>query len=436
MACLPRLAALLLVVGLLTFASPAHAWVSNLEPGVRPHHIAVDAMGNILVTGWLYDDSVVSLYTARYSRLGVLQWRAVEGGISTDSYGAWTDAADAATLIDSRGDVYVTGKAPAGGLSGAFVVIKYDGETGDRKWMTAITRVDGSPAAEGAGTTLALDPAGFVFAGGYAEPAVSNRTGVVARLRASTGALEWAVFAAWEVDALAIDRSGNPVVTGPSLYAAKLHRVTGRDMWRQEGSPARRRRGTRPYAVEALIHRTGDVFLAGRLRNSPWDKWEFYLARLNGATGAIRWEYTPGGGSYGLGVARFRFGPLGDVYACGQHNEKSGAVVRIAHATGKKLWLREPWRGKRWPDYSVVSDLAVDSRRLYVCGSGEVVERILVASYDSRGRARWKRDSGTGYPTAITTAPGDRLYLLTRFGRVNYGLVGLRASNGAHLPAQ
>ena len=122
--------------------------------------LAVDAAGNVYVTGWsegsgtaYYDYATIKYDGATGNQL----WLARYNGPDSD----W-DAAHA-LAVDGSGNVYVTGGSTGSGPAWDYATIKYDGASGDQLWEK---RYNGPANYEDVATALAVDGAGNVYVTG------------------------------------------------------------------------------------------------------------------------------------------------------------------------------------------------------------------------------------------------------------------------------
>lgn len=123
-------------------------WDRTLDGGAnaRANAVAVDAAGNVLVTGVSSDD----IKTLKYSGDGTMLWQATHVGTAAGA------EAGRAIAVDARGDVAVTGTART--AAGAeFRTLKYAGSDGATQWSYG-------GAAAGTSGLAVLPVSGGVFA--------------------------------------------------------------------------------------------------------------------------------------------------------------------------------------------------------------------------------------------------------------------------------
>jgi hypothetical protein len=189
------------------------------------HAIAVDAAGNVYVTG--ESEGLIGIHgifedfaTVKYSPDGDLQWVARYNGPGGDYDRA------ASVSVDGSGNVYVTGTSDGGsGGSGApyfdFATIKYDA-SGVLQW---VERYNGPGSGDDQAAAVAVDAAGSVYVTGSAWDDLSGSDITTIRY-APDGEVEWiAVFDGPgsdtdEAAALLLGDSGNLFVAGKAYRGA------------------------------------------------------------------------------------------------------------------------------------------------------------------------------------------------------------------------
>jgi hypothetical protein len=410
-AILSRLFISLFPFALLVAAAPAGAWIVPAEPGVSLEKLAIDCRGNLIAGG--------QGYLAQYSAAGRLLWRQPAPGF----------ASLAAVVTDARGDIYVAGSD--GVPDTRFVIARYAGGTGRRLWRTVVPHSDPTGNfPDGAGQSIALTPAGDPVASGY-----DGGRGLVVRVAGGTGAICWE----WEHsdagnNAVAVDRAGNVAFTG-SILAAKLNGGTGDEIWRvaRSNTPAGRLGGVAMRAV--VIERNGDFVVGGQLRNVQEDYRVFYIARLDGASGAVEWEVAGPPRPEMEGVWRLALPAAGALYAGGRLGGLSG-VLRVKPG-GERAWVQRPWSdaGARETD-QLVTDLEADARGAYVSGSDRP-SRFRIHAYTPSGLLRWQLDLGEGTARDLALGNGSKLYAVGWLPEGGGGrrsvIAGIQAARGRHL---
>ena len=183
----------------------------------------MDSSGNVFVTGGSSSgsgiDFVVDYATVAYSSAGELLW-------SNFSNRQVDFNSPAAIAVDSSGNVFVTGQAGRNffdGKSGDYATIAYS-STGVPLWTN---RYNGPEKGYDSAAAIAVDSSGNVFVTGFSEAA--NGYGDYATIKYSNAGVPlWTnryngpgVGSA--ARAIAVDSSGNVIVTGSSEAANGRH---------------------------------------------------------------------------------------------------------------------------------------------------------------------------------------------------------------------
>ncbi len=218
---------------------------SNYESGAG---IALDRQANALITGQTFSNDFPvkqafqmsyagggDCYAAKVSSGGELVWSTYLGGsgaegcdrITTDQQGnAYIAAASSSSDFPLKNAIQTTGTPRTGGLTPLLIKLSTDGSI-------AVATFVGGPVA-GAASGIALDQAGNVYLGGYADSRLTTKNAYQAQSGASTNGflleldktLKNVVFAtyvggsgsAW-VQRLAVDQSGSIYITGSTNSA-------------------------------------------------------------------------------------------------------------------------------------------------------------------------------------------------------------------------
>jgi hypothetical protein len=345
--------AALVVLSALAFGPPpvqaavTEAWVHRYTNGVASA-VAVDASGNVVVTGHSYNTTNSDYYTAKYAGPdGALLWER--------RYSGPANSLDqpSAVAVDGSGNVIVTGVSDAKPgvwgllLGGDDYTIKYAAVDGALLWQK---RQKASSGGYHLGPTLAVDGSGNVVVTGYSET-----DNYVAKYGAADGALLWEKHYSSPVNSeggaipMAVDGSGNVVVTGSSYngtnadyYTAKYAAGDGALLWeKRHNSPA----NGDDEATAVAVDGSGNAVVTGSSRNSSGNL-DYYTAKYAAANGTLLWEKRYEGPANSVDV------PLtvvvngsGDVVVTG--NSEGYYTAKYAAANGALLWEKRSNSGGR-----------------------------------------------------------------------------------------
>lgn len=233
----------------------------------EPAAVAVDGDGNVLVAGKSrapddsFDVLVMKLAKATGKRLWAVRYSARAG----------YDETAAALAVDGDGNLCVAGKAENVQGNADTLMIKYDGATGNRLW---VSRYVGPRKSDDEAVAVALDPTGGVLVASKAALPGTASDYLVLKYDAAAGGLLWTArydgpAAGDDVPAgMAVDASGNVIVTGYSRgtgdkddYATVKWDSGGNQIWvnRYEG-PA----GGNDQASSVAVDASGAVYVTGR----------------------------------------------------------------------------------------------------------------------------------------------------------------------------
>jgi len=281
-------------------AAVIEAWVQGYRSAPTNHidearAVAVDALGNVVVTGHFRNgtgqDLKLGMYTAKYAAVnGALLWeRRDENGLRPE-----------ALAFDGRGNVIVTG--------GNFYTVRYAATDGGVQWKQRHTGPsDGYVHAH----VLAVDDSDNVVVAGT-ESNGTNSLFYTAKYAASDGALVWEQrFTAPNnhgyPSGIAIDRNNNVAITGvfhnsngdtepfkeiAHHYTLKLTATSGALLWEQHYS-----RAVYGWAdfhgPDIAVDRSGNVIIAEAHDSPDTGTGGLYLAKYAAADGEVLWEKGP-----------------------------------------------------------------------------------------------------------------------------------------------
>jgi uncharacterized delta-60 repeat protein len=217
-------------------------WNGAANGNDEPFSIAVDSRGNAYVTGRSMGKGTdYDMITVKYNWFGVRQWSARYN----DPNNGFDEAKSIA--VDNNGNVYITGEGGLGAnVTSDYVTIKYNGN-GTRLW---VANYNGPGRNDGA-NALALDEYGNVYVTGRSPAGVDpdeedmdmatvkyNTNGVQQWVARYDGPVAGNFFdQGW---AIAVDKYGNVYVTGNSAnsnaedaadYATVKYNANGMQQW-------------------------------------------------------------------------------------------------------------------------------------------------------------------------------------------------------------
>ncbi|MBC6607565.1 SBBP repeat-containing protein [Hymenobacter sp. BT188] len=264
--------------------------------------IAVDLVGNVYVTGTTTNLSGNSDYlTLKYEpRRGRQVWAAVYNGPANGQDRAW------ALAVDLAGNAYVTG-ASYSDTDGDFTTIKYDGRTGQSRW---VARYNGPANDYDAGWDIALDLAGNAYVTGFSPHTGENiatlkydgRTGQQLWLARYSGTANRA-----GASGIAVDLAGNAYVTGFSFNGTTYEIVT----LKYDGRTGQERWVARYNSLETsspediAVDFYGNVYVTGSGMDPQTGNVDYLTLQYDQQSGQLGWQarYDGPTGAEGVPVA-------------------------------------------------------------------------------------------------------------------------------------
>jgi uncharacterized delta-60 repeat protein len=254
-----------------------------------PSAMAVDGSGNVVVTGTFYNGTNYDYYTAKYAGVdGAPLWeKRYDGPAHGNDYAA-------ALAVDGGGSVVVTGSAFSGAGGMDAYTAKYAAADGSLLWEK---RHHGAANSYDEAVAVAVDGNGNVVVTGSSYNG-TNDDYYTAKYAAADGALLWENYyngSANRYDyaaALAVDGNNNVLVTGSSdnetdsdYYTAKYAAADGALLWEKRyNSP-----GSGDDDAQALaVDYSGNVVVTGVSYNGT--NTSLNTVKYAAADGSTMWE--------------------------------------------------------------------------------------------------------------------------------------------------
>lgn len=281
-----------------------------------PSAIAVDAGGDVYVTGQSVSATGYDYLTVKYNALGVQQWASSYNGPgSNDEY-------PYALHVDAAGNVCVTGAALRSATGWDVMTVKYD-SAGVQQWAVPFAGAFNYDV----GYAVSADAVGNVYVSGYSQIDSSTGDALTVKYDAS-GVQQWA--RTWENPAIAVqhdmtyshalDASGNLYATGFSGsvgtglydYLTLKYDASGTLQWAQTfENPAAGSQDDTAFSI--ALDGGGSVYVVGRSHNGA--NHDLVTVRYDSA-GVQQWSAAidNGGHDYGTSMAA---GPNGSIVVAG-----------------------------------------------------------------------------------------------------------------------
>jgi len=311
-----------------------------------PRAIAVDAFGDVYVTGYSYGDGTSYDYaTIKYNSDGVEQWVA-----RYNNPGNGNDVVYAMTL-DDFGNVYVTGESDDNDSRLNYTTIKYN-KDGRRLWLATY---NGSNNYNDSARAIALDAHGNVYVTGYSYGGTETHEDYATVKYNSSGNQLWVAryagpsgspYSAYDVaNAITVDASGGVYVTGYSDggatsydYATIKYNSDGIEQWeaRYNGLGDKY-----DYAHAIVVDQSGSVYVTGYSENL-WTRQDYATVKYD-PDGSQLWAATYNGrANHNDRACSIALDLSGNVYVTG-YSCDSGTSLDYAtvmyDSVGDEVWV-------------------------------------------------------------------------------------------------
>ena len=298
--------------------------------------IALDAEGNVFVTGYAAVNDATRLMTT-------LKYDGATGAkIWASTYPSYESGQANAIAVDANGDVYVTGWSVDPGDNQNIRTVKYDGASGAQLWTATFNGSFGASAD--VGRAIVVDSAGHVFVTGLSGETVGASNFRTVAYDAGSGQQLWAAQMGAEggdegLDA-AVGPDGNLLVTGYTYDSAtwsnyrtiKYGAEHGDVRWTSALSDSPPGGDT---AQAVGVDASGDVFVTG-YAGAHED--HIRTVKLDGTSGGVLWdESSPGGAATGYSLA---VDSAGNAIVAGYGAGPDGGMLTIKYGgyDGRVLW--------------------------------------------------------------------------------------------------
>lgn len=259
-------------------------WVAEYDGPGHYHDsaraLALDAAGNVYVTGYCYTDNITreDYATVKYDAAGNQLWVAHYVGPARPPDSAY-DAAEA-IAIDAAGHVYVTGYSDGGETGYDYLTIEYDAQ-GNEQW---VARYNGTSNHRDYAQAIAVSASGHVYVTGYSDNLWTRQDYTTVKYDGNGRQIWDAIFdgGAYYNDRardIKLDRKGDVYVTGfrygyRSQYdcATIKYDAAGNEQWVMiYDGPAELQGPVTPgatdndcdYAYTLALDARGNVYIAG-----------------------------------------------------------------------------------------------------------------------------------------------------------------------------
>ena len=214
----------LLFISSFTFAQITQEWVGIFDGGINdadaPYASTADGNGNTYLTGFSTTALGVDLSVAKFNSSGALQWNA-----SFDGVAGLSDSGNA-IAVDASGNVYVTGHSYNAALNKDYVTIKYN-SAGVQQWTAFY---NGAANLDDEGLGITTDATGNVYVTGSSTNA-TDKDYLTVKYN-SAGVQQWAMAFDRTPGSndyakdIKVDGSGNVYISGLSDDAGNLDLAT------------------------------------------------------------------------------------------------------------------------------------------------------------------------------------------------------------------
>jgi len=340
--------------------------------------IDVDNLGNVYICG-THDtggSAGEDISLAKYNDSGLLQWQRQLGGTSNDE--------GHGLAVDGSGNCCITGRdSSSTGNPSDRIVAKYN-TSGAIQWQRGFGQ-----GADEKGLAVVVDSSGNVYVtGNTKDPSDGNNKAFIAKYN-SSGTIQWQrqlSGSGSEIgNGIALDSSNNAYVvlstnsqgSGSSDAVIAKYNSSGTIQWQRilggSGSDL-------PYGVS--IDSSGNAYIIGYTRSEGPGSAAWLIAKYN-TSGDIQWQRTFGGSGFDIGNG-VDVDSSGNVYVAGNLGPGSAHAVAIVkyNSSGTIQWQRSLVVSGGYPQ---ISGIVVSDDNVYVAGRTGSPSSMLIAKFPSDG---------------------------------------------------
>ncbi|MBS1515349.1 MAG: SBBP repeat-containing protein [Bacteroidetes bacterium] len=408
------------IFNITSYSQITQAWVRTYNgPGNgndQANAMVLDTSGNIYVTGTgTASGNNINYITIKYNSAGTVQWlQSYDNNTSTDIASG--------IAVDKAGNVYVTGHSI--GVGNDIATVKYN-SSGVQQW---VHRYDGPGNSDDYPSGIVVDSLGEIYVTGYSR-GVNNDYDIVTIKYTASGPLPLWIKryngtgnSTDQGYGLAVDNSGNVYVTGNSIgigtgidYITIKYNPFGTLLWEQ------RYNGTandEDYARDIALDNSGNVYVTGSSVGIGSSS-DCLTIKYNNS-GALQWEQRYNGPANSIDNGGFvRLDVNGNVYVAG-NSEGIGTstdyILVKYNSSGVQQWAQRYNGPQNAQDFT--TDMVLDKNNyIYVAGSSVGASNDFASlKYNFAGVVQWEqRYNGTAnlidIPNSIAVDKSGNVYI-------------------------